>query len=121
MKIYVVQDEEVIGESMGCHALGSWAKAKAAKASTNCTLRKNSGPESMESGGFFKLPKASLGDDVWIALYFSDDTGAYYVGGVFTSHDEAQACLDAYKTWKGISQSEKNGSGELYVIETVIE
>ena len=114
MRLYIVQAPS----GMECKAFSSLALANAEIAANNGNLKKNLGPQAPASKDF-TLKDSELGDKVWISLFFSDNSGNCYIGGVFDCEDEANACNQATKQWK--IGPDKYGSGELYVLDAVIQ
>jgi len=69
---------------------------------------------------FFELEGASVGDKVFVHLYFSDLSGECYIGGAFLSYQEAQACkIETYN--KNVPKQVKESSGEIYVLDALIQ
>ena len=102
---------------MECKAFSSLALANAEKAANNGSLKKSLGPAPASKD--FTLKDSKVGDKVWISLYYSDNSDNCYIGGVFKCEDEAHACNQALKEWK--CGPDKYGSGELYVLDTIIQ
>ena len=62
----------------------------------------------------------AAGDTIHVPLFFSDMTGESYIGGAFTTEEEAEKELRRFDTWK-MSEQEKHGSGELHMRKMVLD
>ena len=118
MKLYVVDS----GAHFQLTAYSSRAKAAAFVATNpDARIMTNSGPKAAKAQPFCDIDvNVAAGDTIHVPLFFSDMTGESYIGGAFTTEEEAEKELRRFDTWK-MSEQEKHGSGELHMRKMMLD
>eukprot|EP00312_Isochrysidales_sp_CCMP1244_P039398 CAMPEP_0202769544 /NCGR_PEP_ID=MMETSP1388-20130828/36917_1 /ASSEMBLY_ACC=CAM_ASM_000864 /TAXON_ID=37098 /ORGANISM="Isochrysis sp, Strain CCMP1244" /LENGTH=130 /DNA_ID=CAMNT_0049438333 /DNA_START=1 /DNA_END=393 /DNA_ORIENTATION=- len=116
MKLYIVGMYE-----RGLYAFSIYANAVAfIDANEGSYLYENSGPEAAKGQTFCEVNGVAVGDIVHVPKFFSDSSGEEYIGGAFSSQEEAHAASGRMRTWR-IPEDEKKGSGEVSLEEAGID
>ncbi len=66
----------------------------------------------------FFLEGVEVGDKIYLQLYFSDESGRSFVGNPYKNRN---SCVEDISDWKVITRGEKEGSGEIHVLDLTLE
>jgi hypothetical protein len=120
MKVYIIQEPD--GMDVTVYSTQALAEAyvlahPGAYGSPPTLMLNSSGKAQCRRQTFFELEGASVGDKVFVHLFFSDLSGESFIGGAFLEKQDAEACkIETYN--KNVPAQVKRGSGEIYVLGT---